>query len=79
MITFQYGCLGDPKPEIRDLARQFICLYGAKAELALIEGFTKDDNELVRSECVKALAELGIKTIRVTIYGLKDPNQLVRK
>jgi HEAT repeat protein len=54
IIPFLYTCLGSPKPEIRQISREFIANYGAKAELALIEGFTKDENEIVRSECVRA-------------------------
>ena len=74
-----YTCLGSAKTEIRQISREFIANYGAKAELALIEGFTKDENDVVRGECVKALGSMGVKTIRVIIYGLKDPDFKVRR
>lgn len=44
IIPFLYTCLSSNNIEIREIAREFMTIYGAKAELALIEGFTKDEN-----------------------------------
>lgn len=79
LVPFLYKLLSHDKQEIREIAKDFIVLYGAKAELALIEGFTKDQNDSVRCECIKALTLQGIKTIRVVIYGLKDMDTKVRR
>lgn len=34
--------------------------FGPQAELIFIEGLTKDRNNLIRCECAKGLASLGV-------------------
>ena len=61
------------------IASQMLQEFEAQGELIFIEGLTKDKKMLVRCECAKALAALGVQNFRVLLMGLRDENEKVRK
>lgn len=44
-----------------------------------IEGLTKDKNPVIRMECAKGLAMMGVQTFRTLLFGLRDIDENVRK
>jgi len=53
--------------------------FGPQAELIFIEGITKDKNPLIRAESAKGLGRLGVQNFRILLFGLRDPEESVRK
>jgi hypothetical protein len=49
--------------------------FGPQAELIFIEGLTKDKNPLIRCECARGLASLGVQNFRALLFGLRDAEE----
>jgi hypothetical protein len=52
--------------------------FGPQAELIFIEGLTKDKNAVIRCECAKGLASMGVQNFRALLFGLRDIDENVR-
>ncbi len=78
MIPFYYDKLKDKDTNIQSYAINCIKALGPQGELIFIEGFTKDPNPIIRTNCGIGLAESGVHTLRTLLIGLHDENETVR-
>ena len=78
IIPFYYDKLKDKDTNIQSYAINCIKALGPQGELIFIEGFTKDPNPIIRTNCGIGLAESGVHTLRTLLIGLHDENDSVR-
>ena len=78
IIPFYYDKLKDKDTNIQSYAINCIKSLGPQGELIFIEGFTKDPNPIIRTNCGIGLAESGVQTLRTLLIGLHDENDTVR-
>jgi hypothetical protein len=78
IIPFYYDKLKDKDTTIQSYAINCIKSLGPQGELIFIEGFTKDPNPIIRTNCGIGLAESGVQTLRTLLIGLHDENDTVR-
>lgn len=78
LIPLLYRFLEDSSNEVREITLQFLVSFNTQSTLILLTGLTNDRNLLVRNECVKGLAMLGIANFRSILLGLRDNEALVR-
>ncbi len=78
IIPFYYDKLKDKDANIQSYAINCIKALGPQGELIFIEGFTKDPNPIIRTNCGIGLAESGVHTLRTLLIGLHDENEAVR-
>ena len=69
--------MSDPSPEVRVTARYLLVQLKHFGRYVMIEGLRKDDNPVVRAECVSGLAHFGLLSVRPVIISLTDSDQRV--